>query len=348
MTDVVEKQVKQMLEKLMAEVKKTAGGVNTGTKQMQQSFSNMATTMVSATKVTSTWSGDMLENIQQVVRGHTKLNESVTQVWKNGQLTRVTKVDSDPISEANRLYKRQTELLSEIKKKRIELTKQQAGTIGYRELEKEVVAREREYAANARLIAQLPQEIQDRTKLNTLLEKQRDVTREIGRAQTEAREKKNETAQIEHANQLYEMQKNDLQELADLTKKYYASLGTAEADDYRELIEILEGVIALRKEEIDQVDAQIAAHSRLKHLNKEYKAAEGSIENTQIEHANGLYAKQRQNLEDLVTAYRAYLNAKSDEEKAGNAEWFSSVADRVEETQKEIDLLDVQIAKNSD
>ena len=347
MGDVMKKQIQEALNGLINEVKKTTKKTQDSTKEMGDSIKGVSTDIEVLGKATQTWSGKQLEHITRVEKGWDKHGKAMRKVMKDGQTVSVTKVDSDPVAIANKLYQERIRLFEKLKKAYADMQKYDVGTIGYRDAERKAAAAEIAIKKNKEQAAKLPIEIQENTKLNTLLEKQAKLRIEIAEMINKAKQKKTDAEQTERAAKLYDEQIKDLQEIVSLTQKYYASIGTGEEEELAELINILNGVINLRKEEIAQIDQKYLKTAQLAKLNKEYEATEKGVAKAGTDYADGLAEEQIQNYEDLAVAYEKYVNAKDDEERERYGQGIDVITKEIELKQKQIDLVDDETAANS-
>ena len=109
MTDVVRKQVRQLLKQFQKEIQQAAAASGKAGQQMGSGLQSANTQIQQLLTTTQKLSKD--GSLLETQRGYDKLGNTITEVYKNGQLlNRSLKADSDfskDIDEANRLYQEQ-------------------------------------------------------------------------------------------------------------------------------------------------------------------------------------------------------------------------------------------------
>ena len=183
MSDVVQKQVKAQLDRLVKEVKEASGGVSSGTKKVAESLTNAATNISTLTSETVRYSEKSGAALTSVRKGYTDVGKAITEVWKNGRIVSGSVVETDEISRANILYREQSGLIKELYSVKTKLVSEtDAGTVaGLKEQEKalqEIIDKNRD------VVAGFDQQIIKQSSLVKLAEEEKRLKEKYLFAQT--------------------------------------------------------------------------------------------------------------------------------------------------------------------
>lgn len=201
MSDVVEKQVRDMLARFKTEIQ-------TASAQTKQSGQQMASGLASATTqiqslVSATHKLNKDGSLTETRKGFDDLNRAITEVWKSGQLlTRSRTTDSaltKDIQYANQLYQEQIAYLKQIYALKTRRLTAADGTPTAQNLDSQISNTERLIDANNQIIGQLGQQAISRSKLVHLSGEEAAIAQKFVAAQIARQEKLNAAWQPQNA-----------------------------------------------------------------------------------------------------------------------------------------------------
>ena len=197
MTDVVEKQVHDMLTRFKNEIQKAAVQTTQFGTQAAKGLSNAGTQIQTLLNTTQKLNSD--GSITETRKGHDKLGQSITEVYRAGQLlNRSMAADSaltKDIKYANELYREQLDALRKIYTLKTQRLNVQDGTASAQNIDAQITTAERLVAANNQLIALLGQEAIARSKLVNLSAEEAALAQKLTNAQAAKQDKKTLDAQ---------------------------------------------------------------------------------------------------------------------------------------------------------
>ena len=199
MTDVVQKQVRQMLQQFQKELKQAAAH---GTKVGQQMGAGLQGANSQIQQLLTTTQrlakdGSLIET----QKGYDKLGNTITEVYKNGQLlNRSLKADSaftKDLAEANRMYQEQIGLVRKLYAMKTQRLKTEDGTLTAVDLDKQTKATEKQIAGNERLITILDKQAVKQSNLSKLAKERAELETKYNAAVLAQQDKKNAQTKAE-------------------------------------------------------------------------------------------------------------------------------------------------------
>ena len=223
MTSIVEKQVKDMLSRFKVEIQKASAQATQSGQQMAGGVKVAATqiqALVSATKKLNT-DGTLTETR----KGFDALGQSITEVYKNGQLLNKTLTTDSSLGKdiryANELYQEQIASLKKIYALKTQRLSARDGTPAAQNLDSQIADAGRLIEFNNQLISLLDQQAISRSNLIKLSGEEAVIAQKYIAAQSTQQEK--QTAANEAAARYAASGRNELQE----TQQAYKQLTTA-------------------------------------------------------------------------------------------------------------------------
>ena len=190
MTDVVEKQVRDMLTRFKNEIQKAAAQTTQFGTQAAKGLGNVGTQIQTLLNTTQKLNSD--GSITETRKGYDKLGQSITEVYRAGQLlNRSMTADSaltKDVKYANELYREQLDALRKIYTLRTQLNVQE-GTASAQNIDAQITTAERLVAANNQIIALLGQEAIVRSKLVNLSAEEAALAQKLTNAQAAKQDK---------------------------------------------------------------------------------------------------------------------------------------------------------------
>ena len=170
MTDVVEKQVKDMLTRFKNEIQNLANHANQSGQKIKNGLTPAATQIEHLLTTTQRLGKD--GSLTETRKGYDKLGRTITEVYRNGLLLNKSLTDESSLNKdiqrANKLYQDQLGHIKKLYQLRTKRLPVEDGTPTAQDLDKQIKAVEQQISANKRLIGQLDQEAQKRSKLKNL------------------------------------------------------------------------------------------------------------------------------------------------------------------------------------
>ncbi len=201
MSDVVEKQVRDMLTRFKTEIQNASAQTKQSGQQMASGLSSATTQIQSLVSATQKLNKD--GSLTETRKGFDDLNRSITEVWKNGQLlTRSRTTDSaltKDIEYANKLYQEQVAYLKQVYALKTQRLTTQDGTPTAQNIDSQIVNAERLIDANNQLIALLGREAISRSKLVQLSGEEAAIAQKYVSAQIAQQEKLNAAQQAQNS-----------------------------------------------------------------------------------------------------------------------------------------------------
>lgn len=180
MSDVVEKQVKQMLTRLKNEVQKAASTGGQAGKKMAEGLSEAKTEIERVVSVTSKLAKD--GSLTETVKGYKDLGTTISEVRKEGELlSRTTTVKgelSKEIEKANALYKEQVGYLKEMYSLRTQRLAATDGSEQAKKLDEEIQKYGALIAKSREQIASLSDEAKQLSNINKLGEERAKIIKQ--------------------------------------------------------------------------------------------------------------------------------------------------------------------------
>lgn len=197
MTDVVEKQVRDMLTRFKNEIQKAAAQTTQFGNQAAKGLGNAGTQIQTLLNTTQKLNSD--GSITETRKGYDKLGQSITEVYRAGQLlNRSMAVDSalsKDVKYANELYREQLDALRKIYTLKTQRLNVQDGTATAQNIDAQITTAERLVAANNQIITLLGQEAIARSKLVNLSAEEAVLAQKLTNAQAAKQDKKTLDAQ---------------------------------------------------------------------------------------------------------------------------------------------------------
>lgn len=191
MTTVVERQVRGMLERLKAEVHRSAKQTGQSFAQLTEGAKQSATQIEQLVSATQKLSADGSVTLTQ--KGYDKLNQSITEVYKNAQLaTRTLTTDSaltKDIAYANQLYAEQIAYLKRVYDLKTQRLNTPEGGAKAVELDKQIADTGALADANKEIIALLDSQAVSRSKLVNLGNEETRIVQKFAIAQAQAHDR---------------------------------------------------------------------------------------------------------------------------------------------------------------
>lgn len=180
MSDVVEKQVKQMLTRLKNEVQKAANTGGQAGKKMAEGLSAAKTEIERVVSVTSKLAKD--GSLTETVKGYKDLGTTISEVRKEGELlSRTTTVKgelSKEIEKANAFYKEQVGYLKEMYSLRTQRLAATDGSEQAKKLDEEIQKYGALIAKSREQIASLSDEAKQLSNINKLGEERAKIIKQ--------------------------------------------------------------------------------------------------------------------------------------------------------------------------
>lgn len=201
MSDVVEKQVRDMLARFKTEIQTASAQTKQSGQQMASSLASATTQIQSLVSATHKLNKD--GSLTETRKGFDDLNRAITEVWKSGQLlTRSRTTDSaltKDIQYANQLYQEQIAYLKQIYALKTRRLTAADGTPTAQNLDSQISNTERLIDANNQIIGQLGQQAISRSKLVHLSGEEAAIAQKFVAAQIARQEKLNAAWQPQNA-----------------------------------------------------------------------------------------------------------------------------------------------------
>ena len=199
MTDVVEKQVRDMLTRFKNEIQKAAAQTTQFGTQAAKGLSNAGTQIQTLLNTTQKLNSD--GSITETRKGYDKLGQSITEVYRAGQLLNgnlghaLGNAVTKDIKYANELYREQLDALRKIYTLKTQRLNVQDGTASAQNIDAQITTAEQLVAANNQIIALLGQEAIARSKLVNLSAEEATLAQKLTNAQAAKQDKKTLDAQ---------------------------------------------------------------------------------------------------------------------------------------------------------
>ena len=197
MTDVVEKQVRDMLTRFKNEIQKAAAQTTQFGTQAAKGLGNAGTQIQALITTTQKLNSD--GSITETRKGYDKLGQSITEVYRAGQLLNRSMAADSALSKdvkyANELYCEQLDALRKIYTLKTQRLNVQDGTATAQNIDAQITTAERLVAANNQIIAMLGQEAVARSKLVNLSAEEAALAQKLTNAQAAKQDKKTLDAQ---------------------------------------------------------------------------------------------------------------------------------------------------------
>lgn len=191
MTDVVEKQVRDMLTRFKNEIQKAVAQATQFGAQAAKGLGNAGTQIQTLLNTTQKLNSD--GSITETRKGYDKLGQSITEVYRAGQLlNRSMAADSaltKDVKYANELYREQLDALRKIYTLKTQRLNVQDGTATAQNIDAQITTAERLVAANNQIIALLDQEAIARSKLVNLSAEEAALAQKLTNAQAAKQDK---------------------------------------------------------------------------------------------------------------------------------------------------------------
>ena len=191
MTDVVEKQVRDMLTRFKNEIQKAAAQTTQFGTQAAKGLGNVGTQIQTLLNTTQKLNSD--GSITETRKGYDKLGQSITEVYRAGQLlNRSMTADSaltKDVKYANELYREQLDALRKIYTLKTQRLNVEDGTASAQNIDAQITTAERLVAANNQIIALLGQEAIARSKLVNLSAEEAALAQKLTNAQAAKQDK---------------------------------------------------------------------------------------------------------------------------------------------------------------
>ena len=173
-SDVVEKQIKDMLTRYRAEVRKASEEAGKSSQDMANSMRSAESQIKSLLTTTQKLNAD--DSISETRRGYDELGRSITEVYKAGQLlNRSVSTEStlaSDIKKANELYQQQLSSLKKIYDLRSKRLTVEDNSAMAAELDKQIADTQQLIETNRKFISQLDQEAVSRSRLVNLTQEE--------------------------------------------------------------------------------------------------------------------------------------------------------------------------------
>ena len=173
-SDVVEKQIKDMLTRYRAEIRKTSEEAGKSGQDMANSMRSAESQIKSLLTTTQKLNAD--GSISETRRGYDELGRSITEVYKAGQLlNRSVSTEStlaSDIKKANELYQQQLSSLKKIYDLRSKRLTVEDNSAMAAELDKQIADTQQLIETNRQFISQLDQEAVSRSRLVNLTQEE--------------------------------------------------------------------------------------------------------------------------------------------------------------------------------
>lgn len=191
MATMVERQVRGMLERLKTEVRRATQQTGQGFAQLTEGAKQSATQIEQLVSATQKMSADGSVTLTQ--KGYDKLNQSITEVYKNAQLaTRTLTTDSaltKDIAYANQLYAEQITYLKRVYDLKTQRLNTPEGSSKAAELDKQIAETGALADANKEIIALLDSQAVSRSKLVNLGNEETRIAQKFAIAQAQVQDR---------------------------------------------------------------------------------------------------------------------------------------------------------------
>lgn len=199
MTDVVQKQVRQLLQQFQKEIQQAAAHSSKAGQQMGSGLQGANTQIQQLLTTTQRLARD--GSLIETQKGYDRLGNTITEVYKNGLLlNRSLKSDSaftKDIAEANRMYQVQIGLVRKLYSMKTQRLKTDDSTLSAADLDKQIKATEKQIAGNERLITVLDQQAVKQSNLAKLAKERAELETKYNAAVLAQQDKKNAQAKAE-------------------------------------------------------------------------------------------------------------------------------------------------------
>lgn len=197
MTDVVEKQVREMLTRFKNEIQKAAAQTTQFGNRAAKGLGNAGTQIQALLTTTQKLNAD--GSITETRKGYDALGQSITEVYRAGQLLNRSMTADSALSRdvkyANELYREQLDALRKIYALKAQRLNVPSGTATVQSIDSQITAAERLVAANNQIIALLGQEAISRSKLVNLAAEEAALAQKLTDAQAAKQDKATADAQ---------------------------------------------------------------------------------------------------------------------------------------------------------
>ncbi|MBP3647551.1 MAG: hypothetical protein J6K55_14130 [Clostridia bacterium] len=199
MTDVVEKQVKDLLTRFKTEIQKAASQSSKSGNQIANGLQGANTQITALLTTTQKLAAD--GTLTETRKGYDSLGRSIVEVCKNGQLlNRTIKEDSSlelSIQKANKLYQEQAGLLKKLYALKTQRLKTDDGTLSAKNLDLQIASTNRLIDANKQLIKQMSRQAVNGTNLTKLAKEEAELKAKYTSAQLAQQDKLNAAKKAE-------------------------------------------------------------------------------------------------------------------------------------------------------
>lgn len=198
-SDVVEKQVKEMLSRFKTEIQNASANSGKAGQKMANGLTTVSTQIQHLLTTTQRLGKD--GSLTETRKGFDALGRSITEVYRNGlllnkSLTAESSLSKD-IQYANKLYQEQVAHLKNIYRLKTQRLKADDGTPVAQNLDKQIADTQKQIDANSRLISLLDKEAVTRSKLTGLATEEAAAKAKYTAAQTAQQEKLNAAKKAE-------------------------------------------------------------------------------------------------------------------------------------------------------
>ena len=166
MTDVAEKQVRDMLARFKAEIQNASSQTAQSGKQMASGLASATTQIQALVSATQKLNAD--GSLTETRKGYDDLNRAITEVYKNGQLLSRSRSENGALAKdiqyANQLYQEQIEYLKRIYALKTQRLTAADGSENALNLDSQIADTGRLIDANNQIIGQLGQQAISRSK----------------------------------------------------------------------------------------------------------------------------------------------------------------------------------------
>lgn len=201
MSDIVRKQVKSVLDQLVAEVKRASSGVSTGTKQISGEITGATTKIAALASETVKYNSTAGTALTSVQKGYTEVGQAITEVWKNGQKVSSSITVSDNIGKANILYAEQSKLLKSLYEMKTKITTEtDGGTVA--NLNEQVTTTQWLIDMNDQIISGMDAQIVKQSKIVGLVAEEERLKQQLAKTQA-TQQKSTEFGYLNQAKQAY-------------------------------------------------------------------------------------------------------------------------------------------------
>ena len=199
MTDIVHKQVRQMLQQFQKEIQQAAAHGTKAGQQMGAGLQGANSQIQQLLTTTQRLAKD--GSLIETQKGYDRLGNAITEVYKNGQLlNRSLKSDSaftKDVAEANRMYQEQIGLVRKLYAMKTQRLKSEDGTLTAADLDKQIKATEKQIAGNERLITILDKQAVKQSNLSKLAKERAELETKYNAAVLAQQDRKNAQSRAE-------------------------------------------------------------------------------------------------------------------------------------------------------